>query len=399
MSRARSAGSGSRGDNLAANYSYRPYPSHPTHTYFGDGAIRILPSLLVGKRVLGVASPRGREAIFRDVLADNPECSVEWLTDFEPNPSLSDIDRARILVAGSDFDLVLGFGGGSALDVAKALSVLAAPELQGVSIRDSIGLLPNLADCSALASVVVPTTAGTGAEVTQFATVWDKENKRKLSLSGKKMFPSVAIVDPRLTYSLPPAVTVSTGLDALNQAFESIWNTNRSADSIALASDSISLAVPALRAVAEGAIGKTVRESLSEASLLAGLAISITRTSICHSISYPLTAHFGVPHGLACAFSMPAVMEKCIFHVPEIFDPILPKTGHNNAVDLLEDIRSLISALNVQELVAAGVGTMQHLISVREEMLESDRAGNFLVKVTPEELVELITVSLAFAKP
>jgi alcohol dehydrogenase class IV len=152
--------------------------------------------------------------------------------------------------------------------------------------------------------IQVPTSAGTGSEVTPFATVWDYESQQKKSLSHPVMYAKKAFIDPDFLSQVPLEVAISNGLDALNQAFESIWNVNANEFTRPLSRRAAVLALQGLPLISEASNDPELRAKLSLASLFAGLAISQTRTSICHSISYPLTLKYGIEHGMACSFSI-----------------------------------------------------------------------------------------------
>ncbi len=156
--------------------------------------------------------------------------------------------------------------------------------------------------------IAIPTTAGTGSEVTSWATVWDTVAMKKYSLARETLYPEAALVDPLLTLGLPRAITISTGLDALSHALESIWNVNANPVSSSLAEVAAREVIEALPLLADDLRNEALRTRLARASLFAGLAFSNTRTALAHSLSYHLTLHHGVSHGIACSFSLPMVM-------------------------------------------------------------------------------------------
>ena len=127
-------------------------------------------------------------------------------------------------------------------------------------------------------------------------------------MAGPAVYPHTALVDSELSDNVPYEITLNTGLDAINQAAESIWNRNMTPMSEMLAHKALEKGMVALQGLQNDLKNPNLRDTMAEVSLIAGLAISQTRTSLCHAISYPLTAHFGIPHGLACAFTMPAVL-------------------------------------------------------------------------------------------
>nr|WP_254045934.1 iron-containing alcohol dehydrogenase [Paenalcaligenes hominis] len=225
----------------------------------------------------------------------------------------------------------------------------------------------------------LPTTSGTGSEVTPFATIWDHANKKKLSLTGMDVFPSMALVDADLTETVPIHTVLYTGLDTINQAAESIWNKNANPVTLSYAYKALQLAMHALPRLIAGTCKATEKEYMAEASTLAGLAISHTRTALCHSISYPLTAHFGVPHGLACAFTMPAVLRHNIQAEDGRFAELgLRLTGSTSLDALLLYFSELHEVLNVRQRVKSYIPGLNELLSLQTEMVTVGRADNNL---------------------
>jgi alcohol dehydrogenase len=284
----------------------------------------------------------------------------------------------------------VAFGGGSAIDFAKGLCAMLAVGQEAVNLRSVIEL-PGLLDSLPLLPIyAIPTTAGTGSEVTPFATVWDHSNKKKLSLVNKALYPEVAIIDPALTDALPAQATFSSGLDALNQALESIWNKNSSPVTRELAARAVALSLCALPALHANLSDQGARDSMAEAALLAGICISQTKTSVCHSISYPLTARFGISHGIAVAFTMREVLSKCVAHDPHFFDVVLSRSGHLSASSLCEEIGRIQGLLNVAPQVLERAGGLDAILEFKHEMLASERANNFVLKVDEEFIEEVI---------
>jgi len=272
---------------------------------FGRGKRKLLVSEIAGKKVLAVSSVRGKKQFLGDHILGSLASDFMWVTSVRENPGVVEIDETAAALKGSRFDVILAFGGGSAIDFAKALSAILSTGPEHHNVRHVVSH-PELIDSAKLIPIyAMPTTAGTGSEVTPFATVWDHDNQKKLSVFSASLYPTRAIVDPELTDSLPSDATFASGLDALNQAFESVWNKNNSPITKSLAARSIDLALRALPSLMVDITDGAARDSMAEAALLAGVCISQTRTAICHSISYPLTARFSVPHGIAAAFTMP----------------------------------------------------------------------------------------------
>jgi alcohol dehydrogenase len=225
--------------------------------------------------------------------------------------------------------------------------------------------------------------------VTSFATVWDTEDARKLSVADPRLFPSMALVDPTLTLELDWEQTVASGLDAYVQCLEAICNRNANTVTSAFAERGL-VAIPgALRRLRGAPDALEARVQMAEAALLSGLAISHTRTALAHSMSYPITAHFGVPHGLACALVLPAVLE---FNL-EADDGRLAAAAHRAGLDdahaLLDSVVELIRELGVAELVTPYLPGMDALEALADEMLTPARSDNNL-RIAVEDDVRAI---------
>ena len=227
------------------------------------------------------------------------------------------------------------------------------------------------------------TTAGTGSEVTPYATVWEHGERRKLSLTGTVVYPHSAFVDTELSASLPYHATLNTSLDAINQAAESIWNRNMTPISEMFAHRALQMGMSALPLLLNDLENLSLRDTMAEVSLLAGLAISQTRTSLCHAISYPLTAHFGVPHGLACAFTMPAVLRHNLTAVDGRFCRLadLLEAEADDREELVWRFDELNRRLAVPEQVRATIGNRGALMALTDEMFTPGRADNALAAV------------------
>lgn len=217
------------------------------------------------------------------------QLSLAGLRDFAvvevPSGLLTEERAQRVAVElrGVRADAVVAVGGGRVIDAAK------------VAIARSGRLLPLAA---------VPTTAGTGSEVTGFATLWDLENGRKLSVEAPHLVPRFALVDPALGLTCPHDVAASAGIDALSQAIESYWSIRSTPGTRARAKAAFSLLIPALGDFANGKFAEDTQNALSLGSLFAGAAIANTYTGACHALSYFLTLEYGLSHGHACGVTL-----------------------------------------------------------------------------------------------
>lgn len=290
---------------------------NPVRSVYGAGALSSLPGLLAGRRALLVTFPEARalglvgriETLLGDQLAG-------VIDDVRPNPDVAELKAlyegfwANARSAGGA-DVIVAIGGGSAIDTAKALMVGTASG----SFDDLVALLASgkpFVPAQLKSLIAVPTTAGTGSEVTPWATIWDRGAQKKYSLHLKETWPTAALIDPELMLSLPVSVTLQSGLDALSHALESIWNVNANpvSDTFAVAAvHEIFDTLPKLMARL-GDVG--LRGRMALAALKAGMAFSNTRTALAHSISYEMTLRYGLPHGIACSFPLPMVLERAI---------------------------------------------------------------------------------------
>ncbi|SDH91804.1 iron-containing alcohol dehydrogenase PsrA [Pseudomonas abietaniphila] len=288
-------------------------PAHfhnPVATYFGSGSLSQITALTAGQKVALVTFPEARGlGLIKQVEDLLGERLVYVFEDVQPNP---DVNQLRSVYEhfwqhAEHCDVVFALGGGSAIDTAKALIV----GTESGHFDELLALLAQgnpftPAHCKTL--IAAPTTAGTGSEVTPWATIWDSAQKKKYSLHLECTWPKAAIVDPDLMLTVPAGVTVSTGLDALSHALESIWNVNANpiSDTFAVSAiEEVFLCLPALR---KNLHSQELRSRMALAALKAGMAFSNTKTALAHSISYEMTLRHGLPHGIACSFSLPYVL-------------------------------------------------------------------------------------------
>jgi len=220
----------------------------------------------------------------------------------EPEPSLA--DQGAALAREEGCDLVVGVGGGSSLDVAKAVAMLARNDGKA---EDYIGL--ETVPMPGLPSIMVPTTAGTGSEVTFTAVFTMREKKAKGGINSRFLYPDLALLDPELTLSLPPNVTATTGMDALTHAIEGFTSLQSNPMSDIVAKEAIALIGANLKRAFEEGDDLQARREMLLGSLMAGLALASAGVGACHALAYPLGAFFDIPHGLANAVLLPYIMD------------------------------------------------------------------------------------------
>lgn len=252
-------------------------------------------------------SKRGLSAQIQNVLAKQ---LVGIVDEIAPNPQIKHLQSIKAKLC--DFDAIIALGGGSVIDSAKFLSVDSVFENDNFKIKSQPKKLFAFA-----------TTSGTSSELTHWATVWDNDAFVKHSLSDEILYPKEAFYDANLSLSLPRQTTIYTALDALSHSFESIWNNNANPISTHYALMAIEIILRDLVELSQNLHSLQLRSNLMLASIYAGLAFSNTQTALAHALSYPLTMRFGTPHGLACSFSLPLLLE-CLPRTSEAYALLSP---------------------------------------------------------------------------
>ena len=368
---------------------------------FGPGSIRQVSTFLLKNNVQSVFlvagrtsySTSGAEAALKDVLRTR---EVATFSGFESHPKMDDIERGLSLFRQASWDLVLAVGGGTAIDTAKLIAVLSA---QSPSPLDIVAGRKDIRTPGP-PIMALPTTAGTGSEVTHFAVIYVDDHKH--SLAHPTMRPSYAIVDPELTYSMPPGITAVTGLDAFSQAVESMWSIRATPQSETHSREAIRLA---LKHLSEAVHRPTpvCRLAMSRASHLAGKAIDVTRTTAPHAISYTMTSRFGVPHGLAAALTLGPTL---VYNSRVTAEDCLSERGAEDVRRAIDEVRVLLgsrdaesSRQRIAELIESlGLPTRLHDVGIRTpadrqfllDNVNLERLANNPRKLTREALSQII---------
>lgn len=287
---------------------------NPVQSVYGAGTLLSLPRLLAGRKAALVTFPEARAlgllSRLEKILQGDLNCVIDQV---RPNPDVAELVETweTFWHAHSQVEVIIAVGGGSVIDTAKALMV-------GNETGKFNDLMAGLAGEKTFAPtrfktlIAVPTTAGTGSEVTPWATIWDRAQQKKYSLHLPQTWPVYAVIDPELMLSLPAAVTLQSGLDALSHALESIWNLNANPVSDTFAVAAVRETMQVLPQLMQQLDNLELRGRMALAALKAGMAFSNTKTALAHSISYEMTLRYGLAHGIACSFSLPMVLELAI---------------------------------------------------------------------------------------
>jgi len=262
----------------------------------------LLPSL--GSKIVIVAARSSQTRAVQLRKKNLSGYDVEIVPDVQPDPTGESVQHVLESIRQASPDWVIAIGGGSVLDTAKAAAVLSNSEGSVLDyLRGQLQI-----HSPGIPVVAIPTTSGSGSEVTPYASITDVERKKKASLTSSHLYPKYALLDPSLTLTLPPLLTAISGMDALCHAIEAYWSNHATAVTDAYALSAAKVLLAALPAACEHGNDLQVRRLVLEGSLLAGLAISNARTTAAHAISCPMTVNFRVPHGIACGIVLPQLI-------------------------------------------------------------------------------------------
>ena len=304
--------------------------------FFDNGWDNVL--LVTGKQSYGTS---GAERLIGDCISGQNIISTRFCS-FANNPNIVDLKKGLELTKGLTPSVIIAIGGGSVLDMGKLLRFFFTQEgeIVGGEYKPDGKKIPLIA---------IPTTAGTGAEATHFAVLYDEQGK-KHSIANEAVLPDYAVICPELTYNQTPYVTACSGFDALAQSIESYWNKNATSESDEYALKAMKLIYPSLP-IAVNDPTPEARDRMAEGAYWAGRAINITKTTAPHAFSYPFTAHYGIPHGHAVSMVFPIIAELNLNQglIPEAKKQVL-RTLLGIENDISGTIRTYIDRLGLDKL-------------------------------------------------
>jgi alcohol dehydrogenase class IV len=335
------------------------------------------PLLITDKMMVQLGYSRRLEDILspHDIIAD-------VFADTLPEPTVSSIQAGVIKARTGDYDCIIALGGGSPIDSAKAIAILSK---HGGQMRDY--KVPRLVIEAGLPVIAIPTTAGTGSEVTRFTIITDDQNDEKMLCAGIGFMPVAALIDYELTLSLPPRITADTGIDALTHAIEAYVSKKSNPYSDQQALSAMRLLGPNLRSVFKDGTNRKAREAMMLGSTLAGVAFSNASVALVHGMSRPIGAAFHVPHGLSNAMLLPSVTAFSIPAAPERYADCARAMGVASAQDscdqantkLLAELQALNQELHVPSPAEFGIereAFMALLDVMSEQALASGSPAN-----------------------
>lgn len=355
--------------------------------FFGNGMLaQAAPAAAsFGKRALVVTGRNpDRATPLLDALKKEGVSCETFAVSGEPT-----VELAR-QAAALNADVVIGFGGGSVIDLAKAAAALMTNPGDPLDYLEVIGkgrpLTERPAPC-----IAIPTTAGTGAEVTKNAVLASVEHKVKVSMRHPLMIPDLAIVDPECTLSMPPTVTASTGLDALTQLLEAFISKKATPMTDGFCREGLPRAVRSLRRAFENGDDLAAREDMALASLFGGLALANAGLGAVHGFAGPVGGMFRAPHGMVCAALLPHAMKVNLSALGSSsrLEEFARMTGGETAEDGIEWLAALCRDLQVPPLSALGIAEADFSVIVEKSKNASSMKGN-PVELSEEQLTQIL---------
>jgi len=335
------------------------------------------------------------------ILDQLKERRIEYITFSVPaEPTTTIVKQGVELARRSASEMVISVGGGSVLDAGKAVAAMLTNAGQLEDYLEVVGLGKPITEYPA-PHITIPTTAGTGAEVTRNAVLGVPDHRVKVSMRSAMMLPDLAIVDPELTYSMPPALTAATGLDALTQLIEAFVSNKANPFTDCICREGLARAGRSLRAAYEDGGNRSAREDMALASLFGGLALANAGLGAVHGFAGPLGGMIGAPHGVICAALLPFVTQAniealqkrgagspALLRYDEVASLLTGKAGANAAAGL-EWTEELCAALKVQPLIQFGLKEQDFPQVVAKAQKSSSMKGN-PVTLTDGELTQIL---------
>lgn len=301
---------------------------------------------LQGKRGILIAGSHSvKSGMVQELVEQSHGKLIKVFSEVSPNPDVSEVDKCAQIIREQNIDYIVALGGGSIIDCAKAVSVIA---LTNESVRKFYGTGIPIPE-EHIPLIAIPTTAGTGSEVTAVSVLTDRENGKKMPMSSKGFYPEYALIDPQLTVTMPQNITAATGLDVLSHAIEAYWSKGHQPITDVLAIHAAKLVFSYLPQVYENPTDILAREKMCEASLIAGLAFNLPKTTASHACSFPLTNLYHIPHGEACALTLDYFVKINASEDNEHrVDTLAKLLGYTDAEELAEKIYALKTQMNLR---------------------------------------------------
>ena len=365
---------------------------NPVRTVEGPGCVRQLTTLLEEMNL-----ERGKILllVWGQAVLDHPAFSeLQGAGDYEvcslvfqaSNPTVEQLYETYQQTKAFQPEVVIAVGGGSILDVGKSLCCLYGKELQ------SADMLRELIEEKAYGHptarwIGIPTTAGTGSETTCWATIWDPDQDAKRSVECHENYAWAVLVDPELASGMPLKLAVSSALDAVAHAVESYWANGSNCVSRALALEAVRTIMDSMEDLLAGK--PAAHDAMARGSMLAGLAFSNTKTTACHSISYPLTMHYGIPHGTAVSMLLAPVLKLNAPYTADM-DQMLHALGVSGAEELEEKVQCFLRQSGQAASLREWGVKQEELPRMAQLGMTKGRADNNPVPIDPAAILSIL---------
>lgn len=324
--------------------------------------------------------------------------NIENIIIVPSNPSLKFLKNNIINLENTT---ILATGGGSVIDFSKIIYWLSKYQFNGeiekiFNHKNTYEYESEKSNSHACTLLAIPSTTGTGSESTKFSTIWDTEDKKKLSFESGKIQLS-SFYDINLVKLQTKQLLVSSCFDSLSHGLESIWNINKTPISIRLSIESVYLNIKILRKISKKEnLNYTDYEDLIRATTLSGRAIAITKTALSHSISYPITLKYGTSHGLSVGFSLPAVFDFNKDYIKDDIKEIMILTDNRYVEDLIYELKLLFIETQALDFFNESIDSIDNLFGCINEMNNPDRVHNNIRPVSLNDISEIISSSSSY---
>ncbi len=357
---------------MKQNFTYHM----PTKIVYGKNSFDDLDIYVNGRKTLLITSNVFVKRGLVEKIKKLTGSIVHVISNVKSHPEFKDLEITYNKIKDIDFELILAVGGGSVLDASKFFAVQNEKK-EYKFIEEIIKGKRQKRDYRLIPIVSVPTTAGTGSEITPWATIWDMDEKKKYSLHLPNLFSEVAIYDPMLTLSVPKVITIQTGLDTLSHALESIWNKNANTVTVNYAIKSAKLIIDNLVDLSKDLENIEYRDNIMKACMYAGLAFSNTQTAIAHGMSYYITAHKGIDHGIACSFTLPMLIDNVIGKYDFVDDALLEIFGELSS----KKLKDIFEKLNISTKFSDYQINDKELAEIKLSLKNNQRVDNSLINI------------------
>ncbi|NBR04431.1 MAG: iron-containing alcohol dehydrogenase [Planctomycetes bacterium] len=376
----------SKADSKVTSFDFSPL----NRIVFGPGCsdqVGALARELGGSRVLLVSDPGLKKAGHTELVFSSLKKSgieVFLFDDVEENPEEFHVAKGKDFAQLNNINFIVALGGGSSMDCAKGINFLLT---NGGKMSDYKGI--GLAKKPMLPSIGIPTTSGTGSEAQSFALITDSSTHLKMACGDKKAAFKVCLLDPELTISQPHMVTAATGIDAISHALESYVSTKKNTVSQTFARQAWGMLVENLPIVLKNPSDINARGAMQLGAHFAGISIENSMLGICHSCANPLTAHYGIPHGIAIGILLPHVLRFNSHHVGNCYNTLVTDIGKNT--DGIGESGDILANIITGFLALAGIPKNLHDCGVSHgilEVLAEEASEQWTAKFNPRLVLE-----------